>query len=554
MLITDKQALTRYHTEHRIWQGIPGIVHTRGGNTYVSFYSGGTKEEYGNFCALVRAHGDEPFGEPIAVALKEGDYRCFDPAVWIDPLGRLWFFWSVTAGEEVWAAICDDPDADELVWGEERYIGRGILLNKPTVLKNGEWLFPIALWSLELSYDQRRRGQREDDVAGSDVYKTADDGKTFTPLGYAQIHDTLYNEHMVLEQENGVLRMLARLRTGIGESFSYDGGRTWSQGQISELKNPSSRFHICRLRSGRVLLINHYNFSARNNLTALLSDDDGRTFPHHLLLDARNASSYPDAMEGEDGYIYIVYDRERGAFRKSLDEVYSEAREVLMARITEEDILAGELTDKGSYLGRIVTKLGTLAPEDGDPFRLYTIPDDELAAMLIEHSPDDPITRLFELFPLNCIHIRDLDAKRLDALVARCKSAPAPDMALLAEVIAFVRRAPAGGFEVSPIIKASMAYIEEHLAEDLPVSAIADQAKVSLYYLSHLFRDVTGKTLVEYRNECRIARAKQLLVTSDDSITSIAQKVGFSSSSYFTELFSASEKIPPSEYRRYHKH
>jgi hypothetical protein len=41
-----------------------------------------------------------------------------------------------------------------------------------------------------------------------------------------------------------------------------------------------------------------------------------------------------------------------------MDEVYACAREILVARVTEEDILAGQVQDTGSYLKRVVSKLG----------------------------------------------------------------------------------------------------------------------------------------------------------------------------------------------------
>ena len=66
-------------------------------------------------------------------------------------------------------------------------------------------------------------------------------------------------------------------------------------------------------------------------MTASLSDDDGRTWHGHLLLDERKHVSYPDGVEAPDGRVYIIYDRER-----------KRAKEILMAVITEKDIAAGK--------------------------------------------------------------------------------------------------------------------------------------------------------------------------------------------------------------------
>ena len=368
MLITDPNKLKAYCACHRVWQGIPGIVRTKGGRTFLSFYSGNVTEGHGNYCIVLQSNEDGDFGEPIVAAFKPGNYRCFDPVLWIDPMDRLWFIWNVMPGEAVYGAICDDPDASELKWCTPFYIGRGIMMNKPTVTGNGQWLFPIAVWNTDIFAHFRKSSLRENELAASFVYSTTDAGKNFTCLGWSEVDGRSCDEHMILERRNGILQMLVRTHYGIGVSHSHDGGKAWSTGSDSGLGGPNSRFFIRRLHSGRILLINHVNFTGRNNLTALLSDDDGKTFPYSLLLDARNAVSYPDAMEGEDGYIYITYDRERGYPKLSLEEAYGCAREILVSRITEADILRGVITDPGSYLQKIGSKLGALSPEDPDPY------------------------------------------------------------------------------------------------------------------------------------------------------------------------------------------
>ena len=58
---------------------------------------------------------------------------------------------------------------------------------------------------------------------------------------------------------------------------------------------------------------------------------------------------------------------ERGCFKEDLATAMADAREILMAKITEKDILAGQLTDEGSFLQGIISKLGEYA--DADPFQ-----------------------------------------------------------------------------------------------------------------------------------------------------------------------------------------
>ena len=368
MLITNPERLRCFYADHRVWQGIPGIERTRKGRTFLCFYSGGTTEEYGNFAVIVRSEDGISYSEPVAAVWKPGDFRCFDPVLWIDPLHRLWFLWNVMPGEEVWASICEDPDAETLQWGPEFLVGRGILMNKPTVLSSGAWMFPIAIWPFSIMNHLRAPGLLPEDEPGSFVWITEDQGKTFRRLGGVQHADQNCDEHMVLERNDGSIRMLIRTNYGIGEAHSTDQGVTWISDGDSGIRSPISRFFLRRLRSGRVLLIHHKDFTGRNNLTAFLSEDDGRTFPYSLLLDERNKVSYPDAVEGEDGFLYVVYDRERGYPRNTLEEAYADAREILVAKITEEDILCGALCTEGSVLKRVAVKLNALAEDAPNPF------------------------------------------------------------------------------------------------------------------------------------------------------------------------------------------
>lgn len=551
MLITDRSLLEKFDSRHRVWQGIPGIARTKKGRTFISFYSGETSETYGNYVVLLKSDTDTDFGEPIAAVKKEGKFRCFDPVLWLDPLDRLWLIWNVMPGEEVYAAICENPDADELIWGEEFYVGRGIMMNKPTVLSSGEWLFPIAIWKKGIYPNFRKNGLRPDEIAGSYVYKSSDNGKTFVCMGMADIRNRSFDEHMVLELTNGVLKMYVRTNYGIGVSHSYDRGKTWSTGEDSKLGGPCSRFFIRRLKSGRILLINHVDFKGRNNLTALLSEDDGKTFPYSLLLDERDNVSYPDAAECEDGYIYITYDRERGCFKHSLSEAYSDAREILTAKISEEDILNGKLASKEGFLKNVVCKLHKLAPKLPDPYEESILDIEAFAERVIEEY-ENPLDKVFAKYPLSCINIKFLNSAKLDELVERFYKSECKDKSILLKIIKLIRSTPTAEPNPHPIIEKITEYIKNNLNDDLSVTDIAKKMNISVYYLSHLFKQITGISILEYRNELRLTKAKQMLIESCLSVNEIAIQCGFCNASYFTEVFSRSEKISPSQFRKFH--
>ena len=139
----------------RLWQGIPGIERTKKGRLYALWYSGGETEQPGNVVILEKSDDDgESWTDGLCViAHDDPAVRCFDPCIWRDPSGKLWIFWSQSAGffdgrAGVWASVCRDPDG-EPVFSDPVRLFDGIMLNKPIVTGKGEWLFPAALWGRE---------------------------------------------------------------------------------------------------------------------------------------------------------------------------------------------------------------------------------------------------------------------------------------------------------------------------------------------------------------------------------------------------------------------
>ena len=340
--------------ENRIWQGIPGIERTSNGRLYATWYTGGVTEEPGNIVLLEKSDDDgRTWTDCFIVVWHENpEIRCFDECIWIDPLGRLWLFWMqapqiLDAKAGVWCAVCDNPDADQPVFGEIRRIADGVMLNKPIVTKDGRWLFPCAVWRDGLARSTPAYPELEGKRLAS-VVESGDEGRTFTWLGGANVPNRWFHEHNIVELNDGRLWMLVRTSYGLGQAFSSDGGITWTEQGDSGHTGPNSRCFLRRLASGRLLLINHVNptyrtnpkdWNVRNNLMALLSEDDGKTWIGGLMLDTRNEVSYPDGVQAENGDIYIIYDFQR-----------YKSREILLAVFREEDVLEGRLVSPNARL------------------------------------------------------------------------------------------------------------------------------------------------------------------------------------------------------------
>ena len=142
---------------------------------------------------------------------------------------------------------------------------------------------------------------------------------------------------------------------GIQLAWSYDGGETWTDTHANNGRpflSYSNKSHIQRLDSGNLLFIVGCSTSGRENLTAFLSEDNGKTWPYSLSLDARDhfgdwfGCGYPEAanLQGKNGEIYVVWDA-----RFSYTEI-------ACAKFTEADIRAGRIVTEGCYTYNTVVR------------------------------------------------------------------------------------------------------------------------------------------------------------------------------------------------------
>ncbi len=96
-------------------------------------------------------------------------------------------------------------------------------------------------------------------------------------------------------------------------------------------------------------------------------------------------------------------------------------------------------------------------------------------------------------------------------------------------------------------------YIDNHFKENLNLDQLAQLAHLNKYYLAHAFRREFGVSPINYLISRRIEESRFLLRETDHTLSLIAQILGFSSLSYFSQCFRRVEGVSPLEYRRSHR-
>nr|WP_274381426.1 AraC family transcriptional regulator [Paenibacillus mesophilus] len=94
-------------------------------------------------------------------------------------------------------------------------------------------------------------------------------------------------------------------------------------------------------------------------------------------------------------------------------------------------------------------------------------------------------------------------------------------------------------------------YVEDHYQEDLHLEQLEDCLHLNKYYLSKLFKEVTGATIFDYVYHRRINQAKiHFLLDKNLTVTDVCYKVGFKHPSHFTRMFKSRVGCTPEQFRK----
>ena len=148
-----------------------------------------------------------------------------------------------------------------------------------------------------------------------------------------------------------------------------------------------------------------------------------------------------------------------------------------------------------------------------------------------------------------------LKAQAENPSLARRDYAEALSIVLVHELLRLndgrAREAPAvrgglAGWQRNKVVE----YVEEHLADDIPLAALAKLARLSLFHFARAFKQSFALPPHRYLTTRRLERAKELLAEPQLSVTQIGAKVGFRDSSSFSSAFRKYTGLAPMDYRR----
>jgi len=289
---------------------------------------GGTSEPHIDNVIWFARQSNGVWTRPIQVADgtegEDRDHRTGNPVLFQPAGGPLMLFYKVVDPEvgrasSWWGMLTTSTNNGES-WTEPRRLGTseklgrgnpnliGPVKNKPVMLKDGAILCASSTehdgWKLHFELTR-------------DLGKTWEViGPISSPGGFSAIQPS------VLFHKAGRMQVLCRSREGVlTQSWSQDGGSTWSPIAPTHLPNPNAGTDAVTLDDGRHLLVYNHTlkggaFPASRNMLNIALSDDGRSWRPAVTLErAAGEYSYPAVIQTHDGYIHIAYTWKRQSIR-----------------------------------------------------------------------------------------------------------------------------------------------------------------------------------------------------------------------------------------------
>jgi predicted neuraminidase len=273
----------------------------------VTAWFGGTREGAADVGIWVSRRVNGAWTAPIEVATgvqTDGTrHPCWNPVLFYAPDKTLTLFYKVGPTPRTWWGMARTSRDNGRTWTEGRRLPDGILgpiKNKPVRLADGTLLAGSSTESDETPSKWRVHFERSTD-AGATWTLVAPDASA----GADRI-DAI--QPSILVHPGGRLQAVGRTRSKrVFETWSADGGRTWTPIALTALPNPSAGTDAVTLRDGRHLIVYNHTAQGRSPLNLAISRD-GKVWDAALVLESEPGEySYPAIIQAADGRVHITY-------------------------------------------------------------------------------------------------------------------------------------------------------------------------------------------------------------------------------------------------------
>jgi predicted neuraminidase len=302
----------------------------RGG--LVAAWFGGTHEKHPDVGIWVSRLVGGKWTAPIEVAngsQSDGTrYPCWNPVLFQPREGPLMLFYKVGPDPRSWWGMVRTSKNGGQTWSDARRLPDGILgpiKNKPVQLANGDILCPSSSESLGM-----------DPAWGVHFERTSDSGLSWTKVSPAPRtggQEVNAIQPSILFHSSKRLQAIGRTRNQrVFETWSDDGGNTWTPLTLTALPNPNSGTDAVTLADGRHLIVYNHTFTGRSPLNVAVSRD-GKAWQAALVLESDPGEySYPAMIQTKDGLVHITYTWKRQKVRHVVIDP---------ARLSPRDIVNG---------------------------------------------------------------------------------------------------------------------------------------------------------------------------------------------------------------------
>jgi predicted neuraminidase len=268
----------------------------------VAAWFGGTRERNPDVGIWVARHNGKLWSAPVEVAngVQDGGkrYPCWNPVLFQPKNGPLMLFYKVGPSPGSWWGMLLTSTDSGQTWSKARRLPDDFVSstkNLPIQFPDGNILHPSSTenkgWRIHFERSDAKATEWQH-------IGPINDGKDF-----GAIQPTL------LTHTDGRLQALCRTRQKkIAETWSSDGGKTWSKLTATMLPNPNSGISAVTLADGRHLLVYNHTESGRIPLNMAVSRD-GQTWRAALVLEDQppGQHSYPFVIQTSDGKVHITY-------------------------------------------------------------------------------------------------------------------------------------------------------------------------------------------------------------------------------------------------------